>query len=85
MNDMSESRPRYAMVRAYDHNQPNALYDIVDYIDGAEQIVAQRVLYQPAKEIVRALNDQDRRCVVARQRLRQFLPAWRAGEQTNVE
>ena len=48
-------RPKYAMVPRGDHGL-HATYDIVDNSVGAERVLACWVRYEPALEIVDALN-----------------------------
>jgi hypothetical protein len=52
------SRPRYAYVRSDGYNDSESLYDILDSRDGCGRAMAHRVRFQPAVEIVRALNEQ---------------------------
>ena len=49
-------RPKYAMVPRGDRHTLHATYDIVDNSVGAERVLADSVRYEPALEIVDALN-----------------------------
>jgi len=55
---VNNNRSRYSFVQTQDAG-PYALYDIVDNLAGAEQVLAYRVRREPALDIVGALNERE--------------------------
>ena len=49
-------RARFNMVRTDRYQDDESFYDVVDYKSGTERVMARRVRFQPACEIVVALN-----------------------------